>query len=81
MVHAVDDPEISRVLLSRYQNALEKANYASLALKQEQEQAAAANAEAEAEDEEELQVCYGALTAQQARFCFRPHVKRLPLGD
>ena len=50
--------------LSRYQNALEKANYASLALKQEQEQAAAANAEAEAEDEEELQVCHGALTAQ-----------------
>ena len=49
--------------LGRYQNALEKANYASLALKQEQEQAAAANAEAEAEDEEELQVCHGALTA------------------
>ena len=52
-----------RVGLSRYQNALEKANYASLALKQQQEQAAAADAEAEAEDEEELQVCHGALTA------------------
>ena len=50
----------------RYQNALQKANYASLALKQEQEQAAAASAEAEAEDEEELQVYHEALTAQQA---------------
>ena len=36
----------------RYENALEKANYASLALKQEQEQEQAADAE----DEEELQV-------------------------
>lgn len=43
----------------RYENALQKANYASLALKQEQEQAAA-EAEAAAEDEEELEV--GALT-------------------
>ena len=36
----------------RYENALQKANYASLALKQEQEQEQAADAE----DEEELQV-------------------------
>ena len=39
----------------RYENALQKANYASLALKQEQEEAAA-EAEAAAEDEEELEV-------------------------
>lgn len=35
----------------RYENALQKANYASLAMKQEQEQE-----QADAEDEDELQV-------------------------
>ena len=38
----------------RYENALQKANYASLALKQEQEQEQ--EQAADAEDEEELQV-------------------------
>ena len=52
--------------LGRYQNALQKANYASLALKQEQDQAAAASADAEAEAEEELQVCHRFLITQQA---------------
>ena len=42
----------SSLLCCRYENALEKANYASLAMKQEQEQEQAADAE----DEDELQV-------------------------
>jgi len=51
----------------RYDNALEKANYASLALKQEQEQGAA-QAEEDAEDDEELQVGSARLVS-----CSLPH--------